>query len=287
MLLGDNGAAGLLERGNDSRLVQRLHGRDVKDLGADSLGLEGLSGLKGLPYEVSAGDDGHVLALVEVVHLADHERLLRVGEVGHRRAAEAQVHGAVPLGGGNRRLLCLVEVAGHHDRHSGKGTHEGDVLHGLVSRAVLTQSDAGMRGGYLHVGVTVGHFLAQLVVHAAGHELGERADERHLAGDCEAGGNAYHVGFCDAALDEPLRELGCEGIHLERPLEVCGEGKNPFVLASGFHEPCSEAASGIYLTLVCVFFHINNLLKFLPTVPLRRRTARRWGLCRAICGCRP
>ena len=70
-------------------------------------------------------------------------------------------------------------------------------------------------------------------IDAAGHKLCKGADDRNFSGDCKAGGSANHVGFRDAALDEPLRELCSKGIHLEGALEVCGESHNIFIGLSG------------------------------------------------------
>ena len=93
-------------------------------------------------------------------------------------------------------------------------------------------------------------------VNAARHELGEGAYERHLAGDCKTCGGANHISLGNTALDKPLGEFGCKCIHLERTFKVRGHGNDSAVLASGLKEPCSEAASGIYLTLVSVFLHL-------------------------------
>ena len=71
----------------------------------------------------------------------------------------------------------------------------------------------------------------------------------------EACGGSHHVGFGNAALDEPLGKFCGECIHLERTLEVRSHCNDSAVLASGLKEPRSEAASGIYFTLVSVFLH--------------------------------
>ena len=181
-----------------------------------------------------AGEDGHILALIHHVCLANHERLVGIGEIGHGRTAEAKVHRAVPFGGGDGGLLGLVVVAGHHDGHSGKGAHQGHVFHRLVRGAVLAEGDAGVGGSYLHVGVAIGNFLAELVIDAAGHEFGEGADERHLAGYGETGGGTDHIGLGNAALDESVGELCGESVHLQRTLEVRGHSNDPAVLRSRF-----------------------------------------------------
>ena len=118
-----------------------------------------------------------------------------------------------------------------------------------------------MGGGDLHVGLAIGHLLAELVVHAAGDEFGEGADEGDLARHGQAGRRAHHVGFGDAALDETFGEFGGEGIHLEGALEVCGEGDDPFVGPSGLQQARTETAAGVLFTCVDVFFHGLSLLK--------------------------
>ena len=264
MLFRHHGAAGLPEGLQHRRLVEGLNGRDIEHFGADAFSLKGFRSLQGFPYKVPAGDDSDILAFIHIVHLADLEGCVRVGEIGHRRASETKIYGAVPLCCGNGGLLGLVEIARNHDNHTGEGAHKGDVLHRLVRRTVFAEGDACVRRSDFHIGVAVCHFLAELVIHTAGHELGEGADERNLACYCETCCSADHIGFGDAALDESLGKFSRKSIHLERTLQVRGKCKDTAVLASGLKEPRSEAASGIYLTLVSVFLHFfNNHLMFL------------------------
>ena len=127
--------------------------------------------------------------------------------------------------------------------------------------AVLAERDAGVGGGDLHIDLSVSDFLADLVIHAAGHELGEGADEGDLAGDGETGGGADHVGLGDTALDETLRELRGEGIHLQGTLEVRGEGDDAAVRAACFEKAHAESAAGVLLACIDILFHDVNGLK--------------------------
>ena len=141
-----------------------------------------------------------------------------------------------------------------HD-HLREGAHEGHVLHGLVRGTVLAEGDTRVGGGDLHIGLAVGDFLTDLVIDTAGHELREGADEGDLAGDGETGGGADHVGLGDAALDETLRELRGEGIHLEGALEVRGEGDDAAVRAARFEKTHAETAAGVLLACIDILFH--------------------------------
>ena len=103
--------------------------------------------------------------------------------------------------------------------------------------------------------MTVSDFLAELVVNTSGDELSEGANERNLAGDGETSSNTYHIGLGDAALDESLRELLGECAHLQRALQVCCKGKNPFVLTSGDCKSLTETAAGVFFTCIDIFLH--------------------------------
>ena len=65
----------------------------------------------------------------------------------------------------------------------------------------------------------------------------------------------------DTALEETVREFGREGIHLEGAFKVGREGHDGGVGLSGFEEAGAEAAAGVFLSCVDVFFHIKSLLK--------------------------
>ena len=125
--------------------------------------------------------------------------------------------------------------------------------------SVFTEGDSGVGCGYLDIGLTVAYFLAYLVIDAACHELRKGAGERNLAGDGKTCGHADHIGLGDSALDESLREFIGELVHLEGALEVGREGHYSGILLSGLVESRSEAASGIFLTGICVFHRLSIL----------------------------
>ena len=145
-----------------------------------------------------------------------------------------------------------------------------------------------MGGGDLHVGLAVRDGLAELVIDAAGHELGEGADERDLARDRQAGGRADHVGLGDAALDETVGEFRRESVHLQGALEIGGEGEHLRVFPPRFEETGTESAAGVLLSGIDILAHAKSLLTgFHLTVSSPRRTVRRSGPFRATCRCRP
>ena len=212
---------------------------------------------------MSGGDEGYVAAGIEFIYLAYFERLGGVCEIGHAGTAETKVHRPVEFGCRLGRLHGLVIVAGHEHRHTGKGAHEGEVFHGLVSGAVFPEGDSGMGRCEFDVRMTVGHFLTHLVVNTSGYEFREGTGERYLAGKCETGRHANHIGFRDAALYETVREFSRKSIHLEGALEVRRKRDNILVGTSGFHQSGTEAAAGVLFACIDILFHTNSLPGFL------------------------
>ena len=127
-----------------------------------------------------------------------------------------------------------------------------------MSRSVLAEGDSGVGRGNLYVGLAVCDFLANLVIYAAGDELGEGADKGNLPGDGKACGGADHIGLGNAALDESLGEFSREGVHLEGAFEVGGKGDYSGISFSGSEEPCSESAAGVFLSCISIFCHNKN-----------------------------
>ena len=207
---------------------------------------EFVGGLEGVPYEVAGGDEGDVGAFVQHQGLADDKRLVGGGEVRNGRAAESEIDGSDVLGGGEGGLLGLVVVAGVDHHHVGKHLHEAEVLHHLVGGAVLAHGDAGVGGSDFHIEVGVGGHHADLVIDAAGDETREGTGERHFAAEGEAGGDADHVGFRDAGLDEPFGEFLDKITHLEAADHIGAEGENIGVAATRFQQARTEAGTGIF-----------------------------------------
>ena len=111
---------------------------------------------------------------------------------------------------------------------------------------VLAERDAGVRAANLHVFVAVGHDLANLVVDAAGDELGEAPDEGHLAAEREAGGDADHVGLGDAALDEALGELLGEAVHLDAAFDVGAQRHDILISAASLHKAFAHTGAQLF-----------------------------------------
>ena len=152
-------------------------------------------------------------------------------------------------------MVAFFVVARVDDDHVREGPHEGDVLHRLVGRSVLSEGDSCMGGSDLDIGLAVADLHPDLVVDTSGHEFGEGSHEGNLPGDCHTGGDADHVGLGDSALEVSLGE-GCgELVHLERSLEVGGQRYDPAVSLSGFEKACSETAARVFLSFISIFLH--------------------------------
>ena len=140
VLLGGDHLAALFGRLQDDLLVQRLDGVDVDDAGMDALGGQLLGSDAGLVDHQAGGDDGNVIALGDLLALAD----LKVVVVGivehrHRQTAEAQVDRAFHGVGGTHSGAGLHVIGGADDGHAGDAAHEGKVLAALIG----LQANAG------------------------------------------------------------------------------------------------------------------------------------------------
>ena len=128
-----------------------------------------------------------------------------------------------------------------------------------------------MRSGNLHIGLAISHFLTDLVIDTTGNELCERACKRNLSGNRQSGSHAYHIGLGNAALDESFRKIIGKCIHLQRALQVGSKSYDSGISLAGFIETGTESASGIFLSRISIFRHIdislsiNNRPMFPPT----------------------
>ena len=110
--------------------------------------------------------------------------------------------------------------------------------------------------GYLHICVTVCHFLTDLVVNPSGDEFGERPRERYFPCECGAGCYAYHVCFGYAALYEPLRPCFGELVHFQRAGQVGAQCYYFRIVQGRFVKSGSETAAGVLVAAVYIFlFH--------------------------------
>ena len=238
-------ATGLVHAAEDGFFVEGFDGMYVNNFCADTLLGEFVGGLEGVPYEVAGGDEGDIGAFVHHHGLADDERLVGGGEVRNGGASETEIDGSDVLGSGEGGLLGLVVVAGVDHHHVREHLHQAEVLHHLVGGAVLAHGDTGVGGGDFHVKVGVGGHHTDLVIDAAGDETCEGAGERHFAAEGETGGDADHVGFRDAGLDEPFGKFLDKITHLETADHIGAEGENIGVAVTRFQQARTEAGTGI------------------------------------------
>ena len=80
-----------------------------------------------------------------------------------------------------------------------------------MAAAVLTEGNARVGHAQLDVQVGIADAVAHLVISAARAENGKGADEGSVSDGSETGGQAHHVSFGDAGVEEPIRELFGKG----------------------------------------------------------------------------
>ena len=207
---------------------------DVDNFGGDAFLLQFVSCFESRIYQMSCGYNAHILAFVHHNGFANHKFLVGRGEVGYFGAAKTEIYGAYVFSGGNGGGFGLVVVAGVDDHHVGQPFHQAYVLHNLVGGTILAYGDAGVGACNLDVEVGIGHGHADLVIHTAGDKAGECACKRYLATDSQAGGDADHIGFCDARLDETLGMGFLEVSHLQTAGHIGTEGENTRIFLTSF-----------------------------------------------------
>ena len=112
--------------------------------------------------------------------LANGELYVRAINLRHRVTGEAQVHGAVGLGGLTDQLAGGVVICGHDDCHVGDGTQHAHVLNGLMGGTIVGGGDAAVGAGDLHVQVGIAYLLTDHLAHTQRTEHGVGHHERRL-----------------------------------------------------------------------------------------------------------
>lgn len=129
--------------------------------------------------------------------------------------------------------------------------------------SVFAQGESGVRSADLDVFARVGYALADLVVHAGGGKIGEGAGEGDFPADGHAGGDADHVGFGDAYLEESVGMLGGEFVHFERTGQVGAQCDHIRVFIAQDGQRVAETAAGVVVAQYFVFFHVWCCLTWL------------------------
>ena len=244
VILDGDDLSDLIDAGCHACRIQRLDGVHVNRARLDALGRENLGRLDGETHGVAVGEDGHVLALAEGVRLADDKFGVLIIDDGHLIARKAQVHGAVPIGGGAHELARGVIVRRHDDGHVGDGAVDAHVLDRLMARAVVRGGDAAVRAGELHIEVRVGGLLADHLAHAHGAEGGVGHDEGDLPAGGETCRDARAVLLRDADVQVLRRKLLAEGAGLAAFADVRVDDEDVGILLAHFDDLVAEAVAG-------------------------------------------
>ena len=258
---------------------------DVDDAGVDALSGQLLCRQAGFVDHQAGGDDGDVVALGELLALAQLEVVVGlIVEHGHRQTAEAQVDRAFHGVGGTHSGAGLHVIGGADDGHAGDAAHEGKVLAALMGCTVLTHRDAAVGGTDLHVQVGVADGVAHLLKGTAGGKHGKAGNKGHIAHGGQAGGHAHHVALGNAAVKVAVRICLAEHAGLGGGGQVGVQHHDVVVtLCSQLLQGVAVAVTGRNLLHIC---HLT-----FPPLPARRRLRsvpswrshipRHWGPCRA------
>lgn len=182
VLLSGNDRTCLLRAAQDELAVDGLDGVHVHHAhGHTALG-HLLGRLERLVHKDAAGDDGHVRAVAHDRALAAGELRVLVIQIRIHVARQAQVHRAVGVDGILRRPAGAGRVRRNEHGHVRQRAHDGDVLGGVMRRAVERVGHAAIGAAELHIQVAVAHLRARRDETQRRQKDRKRVHERDLAG---------------------------------------------------------------------------------------------------------
>ena len=258
---------------------------DVDDAGVDALSGQLLCRQTGFVDHQAGGDDGDVVALGELLALAQLEVVVGlIVEDGHCQTAEAQVDRALHRIRGADGCAGLDVIGGADDGHAGQAAHQGEILAALVGSAVLTDGDAAVGRADLNVQAGVSDGVADLLKGTARSKHGKAGNERGIAHGGQARSHAHHVALGNAAVKVAVRICLAEHAGLGGGGQVGVQHHDVVVtLCSQLLQGVAVAVTGRNLLHIC---HLT-----FPPLPARRRLRsvpswrshipRHWGPCRA------
>ena len=231
----------------------------------DALGSQLLGSQAGLVDHQTGGDDGNVVALGDLLALAQLKVIgSLIVEHRHSQTAEAQVNRALHGVSGTHSGTGLHIVCGADHGHAGQAAHQGKVLAALVGSAVLAHGDAAVGGTDLDVQAGVSDRVADLLKGTACGKHGKAGNKGNITHGGQTCGHAHHVALGNAAVKVTVRV---------RLTEHAGLGGGSQVSVQ--HHQVVVALSGQLLQGVAVaftgsdLFHVCHLTS--PPVPARRR----------------
>ena len=243
LLAGDDPAA-FLRGGQYDVTVNGLDGADIDHAGVDAVFFQFFRCLDSLPGHDAVGDDGNVISFFEDLALSNLEIIVFVVENRDGCAAEADVAGAVQLGGSVDHLSGLDIVRGGHDGHAGNDAHEGNILAALVGGPVLTDGDSAVGGTDLDIEMGIADGIADDLIGPACREHGKGRGEGDEARGGHAGSCSHHVALGDATVEMAVRVSIAECGGLGGSREVSVDDDDPVVDRAEFLQRVSIALSG-------------------------------------------
>ena len=140
-------------------------------------------------------------------------------------ALEPDVHRPRQVDHGRGDLADLHRVRDVHDGHVRQRAHQRDIVDRLMARAAGRRAP-GHEADDPHRQARVRDGVGDLVEGAAGGEDVERVHERDVAAAGQRPGHAHHVRLGHPGVDEPVRDLRLEQVHLTLPGQVAAEAKD-------------------------------------------------------------
>ena len=249
----------------------------IQHPGGDALGFQLLRRLDGQAHGIAVGDDGNVLAVPDLVGLADDELGVLIVDHGDLVAGEAQVHRTVLLRSGAYQLAGGPVVRGHDDGHVGDGAVDAHILDGLVAGTVVGRCHTAVGAGDLYVQVGVACFLTDHLAHAHGAEGGVGHHEGDLAAGSQTCCHAGAVLLGDAHVEVLLRQFLAEGAGLAGLADVGVHHEDVLIFFSQFHDLVAETVSGGDHFIKSHFTVLLSIPRTgRPVRPLPVCTAHRW-----------
>ena len=281
MLFTGNDASGFLCGFQDEIFIQRFDRVHIDHAGGDALGLQLVGSLERDRDHDAVGDDRDITALFHRNALAEF-KAVAIDRVGHDLGGgtlQTQIGRAFVIDECFHGQLHLVPVAGAADEHAGDGAHEREVLYALMGRSVFTHGDAAMRTHDGHIESGVGDGVADLLIGAPCRKNGEGVGEGLQSAGREAGSDAGHVCFGNAAVKKPVGVFRGKEFAHGRAGKVGVENNKLRIL---FSKLCQGFAVGIAgRDFVSHLISPPVLLFSLQARLWRWRTAPHWGLSRA------
>jgi hypothetical protein len=198
-----------------------------------------LGDLNHRPQEPAGRNEGQVRPVSDGDGLPELEGGRARMNRGLAGSAEAEVAGPLFVDDRPRQEFRLDRVPGGDDEHPRQGTHDRQVLGGVVRHAERAVGQPSADCHHLHVRVVVADVVPDLLEAAEGREIRDRVRKDDLTAQREAGGDPRHVLLGDPRVDEAAGKARGERLHYPKP-EIANDEHHTLVPFGELHERAEE-----------------------------------------------